>query len=235
VFEIGTSLREARLRQGLDLADVERATKIRPKYLGALEHEQFELLPAQTYVKGFLRTYAEFLGLDGQLYVDEFNSRYSTGEDPDVPIRPRRSQAGTRRKQRRWVESSVVLGTLVGIAIVTALVIAAWRSGDDPVDRSPAVATSEPMQPQLVVRADNGTTLLRVREGSELGRQQFEGTLERGQAKQFPLRGRLWVWMQRPRAVELVVNGSRQAPIRSLRPQAVHVTTKAVRLAPPRR
>jgi cytoskeletal protein RodZ len=234
VFEIGTSLREARLRQGLDLADVERATKIRPKYLGALEHEQFELLPAQTYVKGFLRTYAEFLGLDGQLYVDEYNSRYSTGEDPDVPIRPRRSQAGARRN-RRWVESSVVLGTLVGIAIVTALVIAAWRSGDDPVDRSPAVASREPTQPQLVVRANSGTTLLRVREGSELGRQQFEGTIERGQAKRFALRGRLWVWMQRPRAVELVVNGSRQAPIRSLRPQAVHVTTKAVRLVPPRR
>jgi hypothetical protein len=56
VFEIGNSLREARVRQGLDLTDVERATKIRPKYLRALEDEQFEILPAQTYVKGFLST-----------------------------------------------------------------------------------------------------------------------------------------------------------------------------------
>ena len=93
MFEIGNSLREARLRQSLELSDVERATKIRPKYLRALEDEQFELLPAQTYVKGFLNTYAEFLGLDGQLYVDEYNSRYVTREEEE-PFRPRRSTAG---------------------------------------------------------------------------------------------------------------------------------------------
>ena len=90
MFEIGNSLREARLRQSLELSDVERATKIPPKYLRALEDEQFELLPAQTYVKGFLNTYAEFLGLDGQLYVDEYNSRYVTREEEE-PFRPRRS------------------------------------------------------------------------------------------------------------------------------------------------
>ena len=93
MFEIGNSLREARLRQSLELSDVERATKIRPKYLRALEDEQFELLPAQTYVKGFLNTYAEFLGLDGQLYVDEYNSRYVTREEEE-PFRPRRSTPG---------------------------------------------------------------------------------------------------------------------------------------------
>ncbi|MDP8910858.1 MAG: helix-turn-helix domain-containing protein, partial [Actinomycetota bacterium] len=67
MFEIGNSLREARLRQGMDIAAAEHATKIRGKYLRALEEEQFELLPAQTYIKGFLRNYAEHLGLDGQL------------------------------------------------------------------------------------------------------------------------------------------------------------------------
>ena len=80
MFEIGNSLREARLRQGLDFSEIEQATKIRGKYLRALEEEQFEVLPAQTYVKGFLRSYSDYLGLDGQLYVDEFNSRYVRGE-----------------------------------------------------------------------------------------------------------------------------------------------------------
>jgi hypothetical protein len=70
MFEIGNSLREARLRQGFDLARVEDDTKVRAKYLQALEDERFEVLPAETYVKGFLRTYAEYLGLDGQL-MDE--------------------------------------------------------------------------------------------------------------------------------------------------------------------
>jgi hypothetical protein len=71
VFEIGNSLREARVRQQLELGEVELATKIRARYLRALEEESFEALPAQTYVKGFLRTYADYLGLDGQLYVAE--------------------------------------------------------------------------------------------------------------------------------------------------------------------
>ena len=64
MFEIGNSLREARLRQTLDFPEVEQATKIRGKYLRALEDEQFDILPGQTYVKGFLRTYSEYLGLD---------------------------------------------------------------------------------------------------------------------------------------------------------------------------
>src|SRR5215217_3379685 len=85
MFEIGTSLREARLRQQLDFPELEQATKIRGKYLRALEDEQFDVLPAQTYVKGFLRSYAEYLGLDGQLYVDEYNSRFVVGEEASRP------------------------------------------------------------------------------------------------------------------------------------------------------
>jgi len=88
MFEIGNSLREARVRRGVDYAQAELATKIRGKYLRALEEEQFSLLPAQTYIKGFLRTYAEYLGLDGQLYVDEFNSRFVAGADRDPRVVP---------------------------------------------------------------------------------------------------------------------------------------------------
>jgi cytoskeletal protein RodZ len=107
VFEIGNSLREARVRQQLELTEVELATKIRARYLRALEEEAFEALPAQTYVKGFLRTYADYLGLDGQLYVDEFNSRYGMeGEEPREPVVVRRTsnvRRQHRRLERRWV------------------------------------------------------------------------------------------------------------------------------------
>ena len=61
---IGETLREARMRQRLDIADVEQRTKIRAKYLRALENEEFVVLPGPTFVKTFLRTYAELLGLD---------------------------------------------------------------------------------------------------------------------------------------------------------------------------
>ena len=92
MFEIGSSLREARLRQGIDFPALEQGTKIRAKYLRALEDEHFELLPAHTYVKGFLRSYADFLGLDGNLYVDEYNSRYVVGEE-ETSIGVRRAPA----------------------------------------------------------------------------------------------------------------------------------------------
>src|SRR5919199_6064137 len=92
MFELGNSLREARIRQRLDYPQVELATKIRAKYIRALEDEAFEILPAETYVKGFLRSYADFLGLDGQLYVDEYTSRYAAGEE-EAPLRPRRTRA----------------------------------------------------------------------------------------------------------------------------------------------
>lgn len=223
MFEIGNSLREARLRQSLEFADIERVTKIRPKYLRALEDESFETLPAQTYVKGFLRTYAEFLGLDGQLYVDEYNSRYVTREE-EPPFRPRRST----RRSGRGLESSVVLGAVVGIAIVFGLVIAAWKSGDDNDRQSTTPSALRPVaEPDLVVRAVRGSTVLEVRQGSQLGEQRFSGTLPNGDEKRFVLSGRLWLRIQRPNAVELVVAGRSKA-LEARRPRSYLVTTRGV-------
>ena len=119
MFEIGNSLREARLRQQLQFSVLEERTKVRPKYLRALEDEQFDLLPAPTYVKGFLKAYADALGLDGQLYVDEFNSRFVVGEE-DAPFRARRN-ASSRAARR--VERIAVLIALVAIGLVTAVLV----------------------------------------------------------------------------------------------------------------
>src|SRR5947208_15718429 len=88
MFEVGGSLREARLKRGLSPADVQKAIRIRDRYLQALEEERWELLPGDAYVKGFLRTYADYLGLYGNLYVDEYNSRFSRPDEPQlVPVR----------------------------------------------------------------------------------------------------------------------------------------------------
>jgi hypothetical protein len=228
VFEIGNSLREARLRQGVEYSDAERVTKIRPKYLRALEEEQFDSLPAQTYVKGFLRTYAEFLGLDGQLYVDEYNSRYVSREE-DVPFRPRRSTAGRVRSRR--TESSVVLGALIGIAIVFALVIAAWKSGGDSTQRRPLApsAIRPAAAPDLVVRALRGSSGMEVHERSRDGRLRWSGTLENGREQHFALRRALWLYIQRPASVDLIVSGRKVA----IPGRFVHVTrTGAVTRAP---
>src|SRR5712691_7379967 len=96
MFEIGSSLREARMGQKLELSQAERDTRIRAKYLGALEDERFGVLPGSAYAKGFLRTYADYLGLDAQHFVDEYNTRFPPEEEepaapPPVRIRRRRS------------------------------------------------------------------------------------------------------------------------------------------------
>src|SRR2546421_2184097 len=175
MFEIGSSLREARLRQGLDFPELEQGTKIRGKYLRALEDEHFDVLPAQTYVKGFLRSYAEYLGLDGQLYVDEYNSRFVVGEE-EPQSRPRRSAPPSRGVQ---VQSRVVLLTLLGIAAVTALVIVAWTRGEPPsstpvglgtskstTQQTPARAATRAVQVHLLVRASGGPCWLQVHKTS---------------------------------------------------------------------
>ena len=232
MFEIGTSLREARERQGLDFAQLESATKIRGKYLRALEEEQFEQLPAQTYVKGFLRTYADYLGLDGQLYVDEFNSRYGV-EAEEPPIRARR----TARTQLR-VQTNVVIGALVGIAVVTALVIVAWTAGSPDEQGVPGVATTTAPNPatkprplpnapaSITLRATRAPVFLLVRKSSPNGKVLFNESLEAGDSQHFTVR-RLWVNTGTPENLRVLVGGKR-IRLPGGRPQVFYVTRRGI-------
>jgi cytoskeleton protein RodZ len=89
------------MRQKIDIAEVEAATKIRAKYLRALENEEFSLLPGNTFVKTFLRTYAEYLGLDSQLLVEEYRVDYEPrGENELQPMVSRPSRRAERRRPR---------------------------------------------------------------------------------------------------------------------------------------
>src|SRR6266571_2883474 len=87
--EIGETLRDARMRARIDISEIESETKIRAKYLRALENEEWDLLPGPTYVKSFLRTYAEALGLDAKLLVEEYKLRHERLSDVELqPIVP---------------------------------------------------------------------------------------------------------------------------------------------------
>jgi cytoskeleton protein RodZ len=99
---LGSSLASARLALGLDLRDVERDTRIRARYLAALEQEEFDALPGEAYAAAFLRTYADHLGLDPEVYADELRRRRgapapSTGR---VITRVRRRRPGLLRLLR---------------------------------------------------------------------------------------------------------------------------------------
>jgi Helix-turn-helix domain/RodZ C-terminal domain len=212
MFDIGSSLREARLRQELDFPELEERTKIRPKYLRALEDERFDILPAPTYVRGFLRSYAQALGLDGQPFVDEYNSRFTVGED-DVPLRAR--SAPPPRMDRGPRESRLAAIALVAIAIATALVIAAWKFGGPEGEKVPgldsptATSTSAPKgTARLVVRATDGSSWMEVRARTSSGKLLYSGTLEEGQRKSFEGKS-LQLALAEPQNVVVRLNGNR--------------------------
>jgi hypothetical protein len=225
LFEIGNSLREARVRRGIELAQAEQATKIRAKYLRSLEEERFELLPAQTYVKGFLRTYADYLGLDGQLYVDEFNSRFVT----DDRERPRRSSSSRPQQRRsRRFETGVVLVVLSVIALVTVVVISAWKTsggGQNANHAKKHVARHHTVQQPsayLVVKGVRGPSFVAIRRTGPNGPVVFQGTIGKGETEPFTGKS-YWIDVSTPEHLVITVGGRRVA-IAGRRPRVITVT-----------
>jgi cytoskeleton protein RodZ len=144
--EIGSTLREARMRRRIDIQEVETATKIRAKYLRALENEEWSLLPGATFVKTFLRTYAEFLGLDGRLLVEEYKARYEPISQQEMP---QFTQRLDRRKRRhgpsrasgppRWLVIGVIL---LGLLAALYALGSGGSSDDNTADTGPRVTTT---------------------------------------------------------------------------------------------
>src|SRR6201992_3653979 len=95
----GARLREARMRGKIDINQVESDTKIRAKYLRAMENEEWSLLPGDIYAKTFLRTYADYLGLDSREVLDDYRRQYERPTDHD--LRPLTS--GRERDRRHGV------------------------------------------------------------------------------------------------------------------------------------
>jgi cytoskeleton protein RodZ len=128
---IGAILRQARNRRAVELAEVEAATRIRLKYLRAIEAEDWDALPEGVYARGFIRTYASFLGLDGERLAEEYRREVegaSAGPAPEAPSAPRRRprRAGRRGPARAMV---AVVGVLAVAAL--ALVLLPLRDGEE--------------------------------------------------------------------------------------------------------
>jgi helix-turn-helix protein len=122
--DIGSTLREARMRARIDITEVEARTKIRAKYLRAIENEEWDLLPGPVYVKSFLRTYGDFLGLDSRLLVDEFKRRYEHPSDQEL-----RPVAAIGRERERAARGTVIPPWAIIAGVLVAVVVALYLVG----------------------------------------------------------------------------------------------------------
>jgi hypothetical protein len=120
------------MRQKIDIAEVESATKIRAKYLRALENEEFSLLPGNTFVKTFLRTYAEYLGLDSQLLVEEYRVDYEPrGENELQPMVSHPSRRAERRpRPSRGPPGPGTAIIVVAVAVLAILLVLGLTGGN---------------------------------------------------------------------------------------------------------
>src|ERR1051325_1984778 len=140
--EIGETLREARMRRRIDMTEVETATKIRGKYLRALENEEWDLLPGPTFVKSFLRTYAEYLGLDARLLVEEYRQRYERPTTQDLtPFSAARRGRPPRRRQRLASMGPVLMVGGLVVALLAVLWVLGTVFGNNDDNETPAPPT----------------------------------------------------------------------------------------------
>ena len=227
LVDIGHRLREARESRGLSLDDVERATKIRVRHLDALEEERFELLPGDAYVRGFLRTYADFLGLEGQRFVDEYTARFPNAE-PALELAP--SPAAQPLVSHAMKTAGVVL------ACVGVLGLLAWRLGSEPrragtplptlsqAHRRSRQTVPEPRAglvkarnhpvplPHLTLLAARGDCWLSAHAGDRTGPVLWEGILYQGRSLRLSRRS-VWIRIGAPWNLDARLNGK---PVRTL-------------------
>ncbi len=148
---VGNKLREARTRRKLTLEEVEAATKIRARYLRAIEVEDWDQLPGDTYTRAFVRTYGALVGLDGDRLAEEQRRRQGgtrPGERlPRVDPRPR---PVTRRRSSRRVPSGLIAVLVTALVVVALLIVGLSAGGSGEGDRSAPKPPAEPHVGQAI-------------------------------------------------------------------------------------
>lgn len=123
---IGNILRTERETQGRTLTEVSKAIYIKTKYLSALEEENFAAIPGEVYVKGFIRAYASYLGMDGE----ELVAQYDVPSEPVLLQKeaPTAVESGKGRRRRRrktvsWPEITIIVGVILFILLIVWLIV----------------------------------------------------------------------------------------------------------------
>ena len=233
MFEIGNTLREARVRRSITLQQVEEDTKIRVKYIQAMENEDFDVMPGATFVKGFLRTYSEYLSLDPEVMLDEYRSRGVKTTEIQEPFGGV-SMLGAPRSHRG--RNTVVFVAIICLLVLGVIWILGRGTETQPSTKpgalgitspSPSPSPSKSAKPQktaapvvkgeLRVSAPDGESWLEVRKDASTGTVLFSGTVKKGTTRVF-VGDVLWLRLGNPSAVRLRVEGRRIPPSDSADP-----------------
>ncbi|MBM3697271.1 MAG: DUF4115 domain-containing protein [Actinobacteria bacterium] len=201
------------MRQGIDYPTAEAGTRIRTRYLKAMEDEQFDLLPDPSYVRGFLRAYSTYLAIDPQLVIDEYDSRMGGIGQPIEDARRRRRMAVDRPRRREAQLLWLAIGGVTGIALLAWLGIGGDSSSTSteadpgvPITTPAGTTPAEGIDVSFIGRGNRGS-YLEVRNGSESGETLYSGVLVPGATRAFSFRDSAWVRIGKPDAVSVRVGG----------------------------
>ncbi len=224
-MEIGKTLQETREALGLSLEAVEEETKIRRKYIQALEQEQFQVLPGPIYAKAFLKNYAKFLGIKVEEIMEEYRLQFSAQTVPEETVAPPvekvRVKAKTQEQPRYWlyaVSAIIIIGVIVSIIYGTK---GMWqqRPADDGSDQLQAGEQNQlPAQQPLPGQADvakeaSVKVVLNVKSDrcwirvDVDGTPSFQGELTANQSKEFEGKEKVAFTLGNAGVVEVIVNG----------------------------
>jgi cytoskeleton protein RodZ len=220
--ELGAKLRGERERRGIGIDEIEAETRIRAKFLLAIEEERFDVLPGPAYVRAFVRDYAEQLGLDPQELVNELNARPELVPDEVVMVPPRQvAEVPLLDRRARivvWIAAAVALALIAAVAVAVLAsrgssagapaASPAGKTGTGPGSATTTPATTGPTSVTttpppasgpgpLVLAASGGSVWLSVRAGSATGKLLFNNNLAPGRRLRFA-RKRLWVRVGAP-------------------------------------
>jgi helix-turn-helix protein/uncharacterized protein DUF4115 len=125
----------------IEINEVEVSTKIRAKYLRAIENEEWDLLPGEIYAKSFLRTYGEFLGLDTRQLIDDFRRRYESPPDQELrPIAPLGSRERERQSRGPLIPPRLIVGLVLVIVVAALYIVGKSGTSNTPTPTHPVVA-----------------------------------------------------------------------------------------------
>ncbi len=217
MFEIGSTLRETRVRRKTTLQQAEDDTKIRVKYIQAMENDDFDLMPSAAYVKGFLHSYSLYLGLDADVILEEYRSRFEPNEEHE-PFGGNsalgRPHAHRRRNTLTFI--AVVCLLILGLLYVLGRYDSPGKATPPPVTvvshtpaASPASQHSTTANAVFAVRvaADNGSCWIQVRKTGIAGPIVYQTTMVQGQTHTFQASGALYVRLGVPAYVSITVRG----------------------------